>query len=419
MKKLLLPVFLCWNLAYAESTESTAGALAVQAVFAGDVNRLKSLLTGEGGNVLFVDSHKNSLLHHAVIVGNTEIITLLIAQGADLSVEDMFGQTALEVAKSLGNTRIISILESFQNSSPSENPQEVTEEDNVVRVNFSSRSQLKKIQQSTQSEKEIKKNLYQAVHSLDAPRLTQLLSNIGVQFINDVFVKDNRQYKLLHLAIKEYERSIWIFRLQKRTDTELLQIKRLGKQVIETLINFGADLNAAHDKKTPLTIAIENNLIDVTNLLLDKGADPNLPSNRSSYSSLSYTLPLGIALRELNFDLALILLQRGADINFQHKSSTILTDLIIHSSQETLPAILFALKHGADPTLALATAVHLELSEVVQILLKHKANPHSTQFSDPKESILDYARKFGKNPKIVSMLESASASQCQRVLAPR
>ena len=411
MKKLLLPVLFVSTLVYAEPTENVAEAQTVQAILEGNVDRLKSLLAEKSVNVHFVDSHKNSFLHYAVLVGNTEIITILIDRGVDISVKDKFGKTALETAKSLGNPRVISTLESVQHFSLPRNPPQAAAEGNVVSIDFRVKSQVRKMAKAEQSKQEIKEHLWEAVQDLNVRRLTQVLSDKGAKFINDVFVKNSEKHRLLDSIIER----CWIAHLASRDSPILNQeILQKYKKVIEVLIDFGADLNAIHrdaiyGKHTPLTRAVGHSLVDVVVLLLEKGANPNLLSSHNRAASVDYHAPLGIALRKSDLRIALILLNHGADINLQ--GGSILRGLIQSgSSIENMPVILFALKHGADPSLALKDAVIAKNTQMVQILLQYGANPHSPY--DSNLSILQYAKKKLKGSKIISLLKNSS---CQRI----
>ena len=391
------------NFVYADPTQ-IKGEI-IQAVIEGDANRLSSLLALNSVGVNFVDSHKNSLLHYAVIIGDVEVAGILVDRGAKLSVEDKFGQTALDVARSLGNPQMISVLESaVQNISSSEHSSQGVH--------------LKRFQEPERT----KKALGQAVANTHEPNLNEvvsLLSRGGDQFVNDVFSEGEGRYQLLHKTIRMY--TVYQESLNKNLNStleedekqKLYRFVKVYKKLIEILIDFGADLNAIEPvtQQTPLVEAIKGNQFDIIALLLEKGADPNQSPVRSADSS-----PLALALDRSNFRLALLLLSHGADINFQYKGGRyeyILEALLFSNSIVHFPVVLFALKHGADPNKARALryAVDTKNIQLTQILLDHGANPLLPYFqSDGKTRILEQAHAIS-SPGVIRLLEFAVVAQ--------
>ena len=370
MKLILFLPILFLNFVYADPSE--AGDQAVQAILEGDTNRVTSLLAVEGVDVNFTDSHQHSLLHHAVTVGNIDMVQLLVAHGADLSAKDRFGKTALDMARFFRNSRIISVLESaIQETTPSEDSfqgvkdvpvqaSQTQEDDSVGHL------RKRKVQKTNSA-------LLTAIIQGNVLTLKSLLSNGGNRYINEVFV-DEIEHLLLHTAIRLYVESNKDEFLQQygqqMTDLE----NKIRKEVIEVLINFGADVNSVLEgiKDTPLTIAITGDLPEIIALLLEKGADPNLSPDKTVAFSPLY-LALG---KKRNLGWASMLLDHKADINFQYGKFFILEALIINYTQEDLPAIVFALNHGAD--LDKSAAFHYIVKKkdlkMIQLFLEHEAN---------------------------------------------
>ena len=404
MKLILFLPILFLNFVYADPTE--AEGKTIQAILDGDANRVTSFLAGAHVDVNFQDSHQNSFLHHAVIIGNVDMVRLLIAHGADLSAEDKFGQTALDMARVLKNSQVISVLESaLQNITPVENtPQDV--ESFLARVSQSASDSAGDLKES----QTMKKALWKAaITQHDSNALVSLLSSGGDQYINEIFVVGEEKNTLLHMTIQMYK-EFHADKYREQYGQEVMnQVKKNYKKIIEVLADFGADLNAVFEKETPLTLAINNGLPDIMALLLEKGADPNLSPTGGALDSPLY----GTFVRK-KLSWALILLEHKANFNFQYSGSSILGFLFNNYTQEKLPNILFALNHGADPNLdrVLKFAVDQKDLEMIQTLLNHGANPdlpYYSLFSTP--TILKHARK-NSSPEVVQLLESAS-TECR------
>ena len=435
MKLILFLPILFLNFVYADPTE--AGGKTIQAILDGDANRVTSFLAAEHVDVNFQDSYQNSLLHHAVIIGNIDMVRLLIAHGADLSAEDKFGQTALDMARVLNNSQVISMLESaLQKITPTANaPQDV--ESFLARVSQNASDSADDLKES----QTMKKALWKAaITQPDSNALVSLLSSGGDQYINEVFVVGEEKNTLLHRAIIELYYATMYQRKRHHNVTDSYE-QKVGnpykyKKIIEVLADFGADLNAVFEqfnKETPLTLAINKELPDIMTLLLEKGADPNLSPTGKALDSPLYETFLS---KKLSW--AVILLDHKANINFQYSGSSILWFLFNNYTQEKLPAILFALNHGADPNVdgvlesavrkedlkmaqllldrgadpnlngVLKSAVDQKDLQMIQTLLNHGANPDLPYHSFSATTILEHARKKS-SPEVVQLLESAPA----------
>lgn len=56
----------------------------------------------------------------------------------------------------------------------------------------------------------------------------------------------------------------------------ILQVAARNRPAVESLLKRNADINASVRGRTPLIAALENDDAEMTKLLLDKGADPNV-----------------------------------------------------------------------------------------------------------------------------------------------
>ena len=99
------------------------------------------------------------------------------------------------------------------------------------------------------------------------------------------------------------------------------------------------------DSWTPLIWAARSGSVDAINVLLDSGADVNLPGSTGDNWDAT---PLQHAILQRQAAAAQVLLDRGADLNLGGPGS--LTPLFL-AAGDTDPAILkLLLAHGADPT---------------------------------------------------------------------
>ena len=80
--------------------------------------------------------------------------------------------------------------------------------------------------------------------------------------------------------------------------------------IVELFLEKGADPNYCNLEYTPLIIAIINNNYELAELLLNNGADPNRTRGRDFE-----TTPIFYAIENNNIELVILLIERGADIN--------------------------------------------------------------------------------------------------------
>ncbi|MEM9541183.1 MAG: ankyrin repeat domain-containing protein [Cyanobacteria bacterium P01_E01_bin.42] len=93
-------------------------------------------------------------------------------------------------------------------------------------------------------------------------------------------------------------------------DLALLKASSYGHvRVVQLLINYDANVNHIFGSGTALTEAIDNEYIDIIDILLDKGADCNLPFYGEVYP------PLFIAIAKGNLEIVKKLIKVGANVN--------------------------------------------------------------------------------------------------------
>ena len=156
--------------------------------------------------------------------------------------------------------------------------------------------------------------------------------------------------------------------------------------LFETLISLGADVNAqrTNDKVTPLYLASCWNHYMAVRLLLENGADANIPCDDGRS-------PLHIAASYGFFNVVRLLLDYGADVNipdidgytpFHYAASQgcNLIELLI----EKVSNVNLRTKRGRTP---LYIAVKNQHEQIIKLLLEHKADVSMGYSEDTEERI--------------------------------
>ena len=118
-----------------------------------------------------------------------------------------------------------------------------------------------------------------------------------------------------------------------------------SKRIIQAIISHGADVNATNkNNRTALMIACVNQKEDVTNVLLNAGADPNITD--ANVDTCLHHAALGYCSKEV-FQ---AIISHGTDVNATNKNNS--TALMIACVQGNEDAINVLLNAGADPTIA-------------------------------------------------------------------
>jgi len=133
----------------------------------------------------------------------------------------------------------------------------------------------------------------------------------------------------------------------QRPDTPLTQAAvRNDTAALRQLLDAGHKADEGGDSWTPLIWASRSGSIEAINLLLDAGADVNLPGSTGDNWDAT---PLQHAILERQPGVVRLLLDRGADVN-RGAAPGSLAPLFL-AAGDTDPTILkLLLAHGADPT---------------------------------------------------------------------
>lgn len=144
--------------------------------------------------------------------------------------------------------------------------------------------------------------------------------------------------------------------------------RRTPKRLIELMLNYGSDPNAKNGEGTsPMFQCISMQRLDVGLMLLDRGADPNLPGPKHLLWPSTYQPPF---LR--------LLLSRGAD----HSRAPGIMELA--TSVNNIESVRVLLNAGVDPNAKkdgvytpLCSAIRDNRGEIVTLLLANGADPNT------------------------------------------
>ena len=150
-------------------------------------------------------------------------------------------------------------------------------------------------------------------------------------------------------------------------------------EVMEMLIEKGADVNLGNDIGSPLLFAVNSGRLEACKILVISGADVNYKENWKGSSCLRSAIFGGFN------DICLYLLEKGADVNYVQTSDGG-TALLLASEQGKYDMCSILLQYGADVNYvrfnpktggtftALLSAISFNHGDVVSILLWHGAD---------------------------------------------
>ena len=121
--------------------------------------------------------------------------------------------------------------------------------------------------------------------------------------------------------------------------------KEIKKQVIELLLANGAQINRREgdyflNSTPPLIHAVKNNLFDIYKILIDNGADVNLPNPYEGNTPLMYASNID------NIEIVKDLIKHGANVNVKNKYRE--TALTLKYRSENIELIKCLIENGAN-----------------------------------------------------------------------
>lgn len=196
------------------------------------------------------------------------------------------------------------------------------------------------------------------------------------------------------------------------------------EKCVTTLLNAGADLNitskyvpssfetvAGHPPTTALAESIRNHHLNISEILIDRGAILDMDS-------------IALAGGEDSIYLLEKMKKKGASFNQPSKSAFFASPLCVASQSGNIKIIKWLLENGSDPNLiargqtALKEAVKGNNPEVVEYFLEHGADPNLIFDATFKETALYYAvskytddRMYSQNFEVIKNLLTHGADK--------
>ncbi|KAL3075615.1 hypothetical protein niasHT_034982 [Heterodera trifolii] len=138
--------------------------------------------------------------------------------------------------------------------------------------------------------------------------------------------------------------------------------------------------------------------IDIVDLLLEKGADPNEPVVGRENDINTNMTPLFVAALHAHFPLCHVLVERGANVDLGSDFAT--TPLMMACKRSQMEIVTFLIENGADINLqngdgetALMTACSRGNVDIVRLLLSHGANVEQTDYTGFRFALKDAANE--------------------------
>ena len=285
-----------------------------------------NVLLDAGANPHIANDTGNICLHEAVRGDcSKEVLQRIISHSVDVNATNMYDITTIMIACEKGNIDAINVLLN------------AGADPNIVNFNGAT-------------------CLHCALSGGCSPEILQTIINHGV----DVNAKKNNSKTALIRACEKGNSNAIKVLLNAEADPNIAHClhcavtRRCSKEVLQALINHGADVNATNkSNETALMKAYKSRNKDAINVLLNAGVDPNI-ADVDGNTCLHYA-----ANRDCSKDFLQVIINHGADVNAVNKSNQ--TSLILACVKGSNDAIKVLLKAGADLKIADAdgdTCIH-------------------------------------------------------------
>ena len=416
---------------------AAGGASLIDAVKAGDRAAVRTLLTKSTVNTTEADGM--TALHWAVRADDFDTVRLLIKAGANVSATNRYGVTPLSLAAINGNATIAKLLLEAGANANALGP------DGETVLMIAARAGNAGVVNAL-LDKGVNPNAAEAWQGQTA-LMWAATENHGAAIKALAAHGADLGARSKELSFPEYRyetNGMAVFQLPKGGWTALMYAARQNSmEAVNALADVKADLNAQTKQEgtTALQIAIINIHYDLANLLLERGADPNVTDSTGMtalYAAVDMRAPANMMtrpephLRDSLDALGIIqsLLAHGANPNLQLRKPIIgrhqnlvgdgqlsdgTTALARAAKTADIPVMKALLDAGADPTLALAnrtttamiaaagTAPEPKVLEAVTMLVEHGVDVNA--FNANGQTVLHNAATRGQN----SVIEYAAA----------
>ena len=301
------------------------------------------LLLKHGASIDAKDSAGNTALHHAVDLRNLRVCEILLENKADINAVNYSGQTPLCTAASRGRLDVDrNMLQKYGGNPRSPLSAECrTPNVEIVDMLLKHGADLNVSSRGRDSDLPL---LVAAGNNNS--EVAELLLRRGA----NIDVTDSDGNTALHRAIKSGFRS-------SRYSQEVAASNN-SKSVINVLLEKKANVNIANGSgQTPLSAACHAQNVEIVDMLLKRGADPNLRAFCDVSSE--HEFPLLVAANNDESKVVELLLKHGANINVTDKKGN--------------TALHHAIKHQSPqyPHSLLASS---DVKSVIDVLLENKAD---------------------------------------------
>lgn len=189
-------------------------------------------------------------------------------------------------------------------------------------------------------------------------------------------------------------------------------LKEENKEMVEFLLRAGTDANINMHRRTPLVAAIWYSDLEVTELLLDYGADINAESSDGNALSAAMLEPE-------NFDIVRLLLKRGADVNVEGGYGSMLQIAIYREQVKMVKTLLSDERidvnaEAGENGNALDVAYDQENSMIIEILRKHEAK--STKTLSRRRTLEDSSNETISDEKSLRKDTKDDKSLCKKIM---
>jgi ankyrin repeat protein/L-ascorbate metabolism protein UlaG (beta-lactamase superfamily) len=284
-----------------------------------------SELIRRGANIHTGDVDNSQPLHCAAISGDTTIAEMLLSRGTDINVRDDNGLTPLHFASSYRQLPMVGYL--LQNDADA-NAQTSQGMAPISYAAFSNNLELAEL--LIEHGADVNRSMSDGSTPLHnaAYRGALVVFDYLVEHGADIHAKDNEGASVLHAALgpNAYDIAKKLVDLgldaNIRTSANATPLHYLGwhgtVETAELLLEHGADINAQNDNGwTPLTFAAHSSY-ELTRFYVSRGADvnPDMPADTvDGRCRVSGITPLYGAVRSDSLNTVMLLVEHGADLN--------------------------------------------------------------------------------------------------------